>query len=173
MKKFAVVSFLALASAGCGNSVQPVNAPPASNTNNTLTVSSRSQNSAPAPQTNTTLPAAPKSGEKSKWTQSGNPIDTTEFDAEIKQAEKNLKAKPNDAAKNALSESYFKRGVALTDARQYASALGDYRRALKLNPGNADAKKWIDQIIEIYDGLNKAYPKEGEEPPPLPFSKQT
>jgi len=24
----------------------------------------------------------------------------------------------------------------------------------------------------IYDGMNKSYPKEGEEPPPLPFTKK-
>lgn len=114
----------------------------------------------------------PKSETKTKWTQSGNPIDTSEFDAEIAKAEKNLKAKPKDAAaKKALSEAYVKRGVALTGARQYASALGDYRRTLKLDPNNEEAKNGMDTIIGIYESLNREYPKEGEEPPPLPFKK--
>ena len=114
----------------------------------------------------------PRSDTKTKWTQSGNPIETAKFDADIAKAEKDLKAKPaDDAAKKALAEKYVERGQALTDARQYASALGDYRKALKLDPDNADAKKWVDQIIQIYDSINREYPPEGEEPPALPFNK--
>jgi tetratricopeptide (TPR) repeat protein len=105
-----------------------------------------------------------------KWTQSGDPIDTKEFDANIAAAEKALKSKPGDpAAKKAVADAYFERGVALTNARQYASALGDYRRVLKQQPDHAEAKEWIDQIIGIYAMLKKQYPNEGEEPPPLEF----
>ena len=172
MRKVLALSFFALASFGCGNPVQISNAP-VQNQNNTLTVTSRSQNS-PVNPANTNQATATKPEAKTKWTQSGEPIDTGKLDAEIKQAEKNLKSKPNDAtAKTVLSEAYLNRGFALTEAHQYASALGDYRRALKLDPNNADAKTWIDKIIDIYDGLNKEFPKEGEEPPPLPFNKKT
>lgn len=116
----------------------------------------------PAPGAN-----APTGG---KWSASGDPIDTSKFDAKIAEAEKAVKAKPADeAAKKALAEAYYERGFALTEARQYASALGDYRRTLKYDPTNADAKHWVEQIINIYGSLNKAYPQEGEEPPPLPF----
>ena len=116
----------------------------------------------------------PKSDTKTKWTQSGNPIDTTAFDSEIKQAESKQKANPKDETlKKSLAEAYVKRGIALTDARQYASALGDYRRALKLDPANEEAKKWIEQIISIYESINRSYPNEGEEPPPLPFKKES
>ena len=117
-------------------------------------------------------PSAPPSGEKSKWTASGDPIDTKQLDAAVMSAEKALAAKPTDSsAKKALGEAFYKRAVALTEARQYASALGDYRRTLKQDPANADAKEWIDKITMIYDGLRKESPKEGEEPPPLPFTK--
>jgi tetratricopeptide (TPR) repeat protein len=160
MKKIAVLAFSILFSLACDTASQRAVSTPPQNQNTVLN----------PPQGNQVLTSKPD--EKSKWTQSGNPIDTKEFDDEIAAAEKNLKAKPKDeTAKKALAESYFKRGVALTDARQYASALGDYRRALKLDPTHADAKKWIQQIIDIYDGLNKEYPKEGEEPPPIPFKK--
>lgn len=115
----------------------------------------------------------PQSGEKSKWTQSGDPIDTTEFDTAIMAAEKTLAAKTSDGdAKKALGAAYFKRAVALTDARQYASALGDYRRTVKYDASNVEAKEWIDRIISIYTSINRAYPAEGEEPPPLPFKKK-
>jgi tetratricopeptide (TPR) repeat protein len=109
-------------------------------------------------------------GTKSKWTQGGDPIDTKELDASIASAEKALSAKPADAeAKKALGAAYYDRAVALTDVRQYASALGDYRRTLKYDPANAEAKEWIERIVSIYDSINRESPKEGEEPPPLPF----
>jgi hypothetical protein len=107
-----------------------------------------------------------------KWSQSGDPIDTEKFDAAIASAEKEQKAKPADvAAKKALAQAYYERGSALTEARQYASALGDYRRALKYDPDHEDSKKWIEQIVGIYSMLKKDAPKEGEEPAPLPFKK--
>lgn len=111
-------------------------------------------------------------GEKRKWSQSGDPIDTSAFDTAIKVAEIALKAKPNDPTANAvLAEAYFDRGVALTNARQYASALGDYRRAMKYEPNHAGSREWERQILVIYQGLNMEPPKPGEEPPPLPFKK--
>lgn len=173
MKKIIGISFLSLAFIGCSQSEpQPVANSTVSNAtrpNNTMTVTAHSGE----PKTAQTPPASQSEG-KTRWTQSGDPIDTKAFDAEIAKAEKELKSKPNDeAAKKALAEAYYKRGSALTEARQYASALGDYRRALKLDPTNEGSKKWIGQIIGIYDSLNKDYPKEGEEPPPLPFKEKT
>ena len=112
------------------------------------------------------------SGQKTKWSQGGTAIDTKEFDTAVAKSQMDLKAKPANASlMSTLSDAYYKRAVALTEARQYASALGDYRRALKYDPSNAEAKDWIDKIIMIYDSMNKEYPKEGEEPPPLPFTK--
>jgi tetratricopeptide (TPR) repeat protein len=108
-----------------------------------------------------------------KWSASGDPIDTTTFDKEIADAEAALKAKPSDpAAKQAAAAAYYNRGVALTEARQYAAALGDYRRAQKIDPNHAEAKVWENRIIGIYEMMKKEYPKPGEEPKPLPFTKQ-
>ena len=147
-------------SAAAPVAVQNTNAPPRDD---------RAQNTiahGPAEQT------APPSNSNSsgKWTQGGDPIDTAKFDKAIADADKNHKAKPTDeAATKAIAQAYYERGFALTEARQYASALGDYRKALKLDPDHADAKKWELQIISIYQMLKKEAPKEGEEPPPLPF----
>lgn len=117
--------------------------------------------------------AVPKSGAKTKWTQSGSPIDASAFDREIAAAEKNLKTKPQDAAaKKGLAEAFLKRGTALTEAGQYASALGDYRSVLKYDAENAAAQTWIKKINEIYDSINREAPSPGEEPPPLPFEKK-
>ena len=170
MKKFIAFYLLTLICLGCDSSApQPVANTNVStpNNSNTTTVLSHSTEKTKPDATNVS-----KSESKTKWTQSGDPIDTTKFDTAIAEAEKNLKAKPTDeAAKKELANAYLQRGTALTEARQYASALGDYRRVLKYDASNQEAKTWIQQIIDIYEGLNKEYPKEGEEPPPLKAKK--
>lgn len=105
---------------------------------------------------------------------SGNaePIDTTEFDAEITKTEVAYKAKPQDAAaKKDLANALAKRGFALTQAAQYRTALGDFRKSLKLEPNNQEVKDMSNRIVDVYKSLNREPPKEGEEPPPLPFKK--
>ena len=99
-------------------------------------------------------------------------VDTSVMDAAIEKANQDYQKKPSDAAaKKALAEAYFERATALTEASQYRSALGDYRRGLKLDPNNTEAKEMQDQIISIFQSLNRAPPKEGAEPTPLPFKK--
>jgi tetratricopeptide (TPR) repeat protein len=166
MKLFAIF-FVMLFVAACDS-----NAPrPVSQGNNGTNTAERPRTAiAHGPQEQTPPPAA--NGSQSKWTQSGDAFDTSELDSTIAKAEKDLSKKPDDAAaKKALAEAYLKRGIALTDKRQYASALGDYRRTLKYDPANAEAKEWIDKIVMIYESINRSYPAEGQEPPPLPFKK--
>ena len=161
---FLLIGVVALASCSTAApvAVQNTNAPAGNDrTQNTIAHGPADK---PAPMSNT--------NSSGKWSQSGDPIDTSRFDKAIAEAEKTQKAKPADsAAKTELAQAYFERGFALTEARQYASALGDYRRALKLDPNHEESKKWMDQIISIYSMLKKEAPKEGEEPPPLPMQK--
>jgi hypothetical protein len=171
MNKRLIIFSAALLFAACNTATPTVNTnvvvANASNAQRGETVIAHSteNQTPPMPDSNTTA------GSKSKWTQSGEPIDTKAFDADIAKADKTAKSKPNDAsAKKALGEAYLKRAVALTEARQYASALGDYRRALKYDPENAEAKQWVDQIIQIYDSMGRESPPEGQEPPPLPYT---
>ncbi|MFZ1699351.1 MAG: tetratricopeptide repeat protein [Pyrinomonadaceae bacterium] len=169
MKKLAFLISIAAFAFGCDNAARPVSQ---SNTSSPAGTTNEKPQTAIAhsSEDQTSKPVAPT--DKSKWSQSGDPIDTTKFDTAIASAEKALAAKPSDdKAKKAVATAYFERGVALTDARQYASALGDYRKALKHDPSNAEAKDWIDKIVMIYDSMNKGYPAEGEEPPALPFGK--
>lgn len=99
-------------------------------------------------------------------------IDTTELDAAIAKADKDYKAKPNDeAAKKALANAYAKRAFALTNAAQYRAALGDFRKCLKLDPTNTEAKDMHDQIVSIFESMGREMPAEGQEPTPLPFKK--
>ena len=170
------IFLLTILAAGCGPKVETVavnsnaaNAPMRAEKLQTVTAHSTEGQQPPVmPAGETTTPTSGGG----KWSQSGDPIDTAKLDAAIASADKAAKAKPGDeTAKKAAAEAYFNRGVALTDARQYASALGDYRRALKYDPTDEDSKKWIDQITGIYEMLKKQPPAEGEEPPPLPFKK--
>lgn len=166
--------FMAAVLAGCTNNVQPLSqntntsSQPTSRNEKPQTVTAHTTENQPAPSANSNgVPSAPY---KSAGT--GEPIDTAKFDGTISAAEKTVKAKPSDeAAKRLLADAYFDRGFALTEARQYAAALGDYRRALKLDPNHEESKKWVDQIVSIYRMMKKEAPKEGEEPPPLPFKK--
>jgi tetratricopeptide (TPR) repeat protein len=170
--KSALILAFALAAAGCtsntatavnssNNSAQPMRADKLQST----TVHTTEGTDKPA-----SLAADADAAKGGKWSASGDPIDTKEFDKTIADAEKAYKANASDAgAKEALANAYFKRATALTEARQYASALGDYRRVLKLDPNHEEAKSWEQQIIGIYTMMKKEYPKPGEEPAPLPM----
>ncbi len=175
MKKLVILTALTLFSIACGNTAQTTNTSISINNSNSSSdsqiVSSHSKNADNSAQ-NTQI--VPKSETKTMWTQSGTPIDVKEYDAKVEKAEKDFKSKPKDeAAKKNLSEAYTARAVALTEARQYASALGDYRRALKYDDSNGEAKSGRDVILSIYKSMNREFPPEGEEPPPLPFGKST
>jgi tetratricopeptide (TPR) repeat protein len=168
MKKYLVILSLCIISVGCNNAAKPV----AQNGNAVTSGSPDRSQTAIAHSSENQTPPPGNTGTTSHWKQSGDPIDTKTYDAAIASAEVAFKKKSDDAAvKKTLAEAYYKRGVALTDARQYASALGDYRRTVKYDPSNADAKGWIDKIIAIYDSMGREYPKEGEEPPPLSLEK--
>lgn len=169
MIKFGAFLLFGVLMTGCGAASEPVRSnDAAANT----TRGQRSQSTI-GHSAETSQPAdSATNGARRKWTQSGDPIDTSTFDAAIKAAEMAIKIRPDDAtAKAALAEAYFTRGEALTRARQYASALGDYRRAMKYEPNHAGSLQWEKQILGIYEGMNMEAPKPGEEPPPLPFRK--
>lgn len=161
-----ITTLFAISAISCANTATPVAVDSNSAANSPV---DRSQTAiAHGPEMQRSDPAAAPKG---RWSTAGDPIDTKELDAAIMAAEKAVKEKPSEDAKRALSAAFFKRASALTEARQYASALGDYRRAVKHDPTNAEAKEWIERIVSIYSSINKESPKEGEEPPPLPFSK--
>ncbi|MEZ5308415.1 MAG: hypothetical protein R2684_14820 [Pyrinomonadaceae bacterium] len=177
MKKILMLAILGLVVSACDNAA-PERTETVTNTSEQTnrvseTVASHStEEKATAPADNTSV--APQSGGKKKWSRSGDPIDVSKYDAAIADAERKAKAAPDDAAaKKALGGAYFERAVALTEARQYASALGDFRKAIKNDPAHEEAKKNIDMITSIYSGMNIEAPAEGEEPEPLEFKKES
>ena len=174
MKKLSIV-FLAALAAACNNAAPTGTQTANSNSADRPMRSEQMQQQNSVAHTTESKPGStppPDPNAPGKFSQGGEAIDTAKFDGVIAEAEKALKSKPNDAAaKTAVADAYFDRGFALTEARQYAAALGDYRKALKLDPNHEESKKWIEQIVGIYQMLKKEAPKEGEEPPPLPFKK--
>jgi tetratricopeptide (TPR) repeat protein len=143
---------------GCGNEPRLVS-------NQTAVANANTQSSNGA-QPVTPAKSAPAAPGKSAG---GEAIDTSEFDAKIKQLEEQAKKKPDDpAVRKQLAQAYLERGNALTQARQYQSALGDYRRTLRYDPNNEEARYWSDTIIGILKQMNREVPAEGAEPRPLP-----
>ncbi len=170
MNKFFIIS-AAVFAFGCNNAA-PV-ATQNSNTNAPAAERSGNLESVAAHTTENENPTLAKTSGTPSNSPVGDPIDVSEFNEAIKTATKKEAAKPKDPqAKKDLGAAFFARGFALTEARQYPAALGDYRRVLKYDPDNEEAKKWIAQIESIYTMLKKEAPKEGEEPEPLPFKKQ-
>ncbi len=173
MKILVLVVVLGL-TAACGSSPK-VETEPVANTNDQSkrvaeTVASHSverDDVNAVTQSDADVPEASKGG-KRKWSRSGDAIDTSKFDAAIAAA----KAKSDENAKKALGTAYFERGVALTAARQYASAIGDFRKAVDNDPANDEAKKQIATITSIYNSMNIEVPGVGEEPAALEFKKE-
>ena len=174
MKKIVVLSLAALTFAACGggNTNQPTvspnrvsaNTPAATQNSNSLVVSSHSTDK------NASSNTPPPADQTSSTSPMSKPVDVSAMTEKIDKADKEYKAKPNDEkAKKNLAAAYFERAFALTKAAQYRSALGDFRKGLKLDPDNKEAQSMHDQIIEIFKSMGREPPKEGEEPPPAPI----
>ncbi len=173
MKKVLVLSLAMLISIGCNSAAQQANVPSNSNTATVKTNSSAIVSSHSDEAGKTVAPPSDKPTSSSTESPMARPIDVAEMTADIEQAEKQYRKNQKDEkAKDELAKAYFIRATALTDAAQYRAALGDYRKGLKLDPDNAEAKQMHDEIIRIFGQMNREPPKEGTEPPPLPFEKK-
>ena len=169
MKKVLILSLAAFVSFGCNSAAQSTNQTANANTatvksNDSTIVSSHSSESG-----KTAEPLSNKPASSSTESPMARPIDVAEMTADIEKSEQEFKKNPK--AKAELAKAYFVRATALTSAAQYRSALGDYRKGLKLDPNDEDAKKMHDQILSIFKSIGREPPKEGEEPKPLASEK--
>jgi len=172
MKKIISLSFLVIISIGCNSTAQQTQ--PTTNTNAAVQVSNQTLNksaivSSHSSDTETSRPPQSNKSSQGESSPMAKPIDVAEMTADIEKAEKEYKNNPK--AKDELAKAYFVRATALTGAAQYRAALGDYRKGLKLNPNDAEAREMHDQIISIFKSIGREPPKEGEEPAPLNFQK--
>ncbi len=164
MKKLLII--IALFTAACGTASEPVEQTKNTNlsvekTNSLPTISSHSQNNSIAP----TASAGAKPEGASPMVK---PLDVSKMTADIEKAKAAYDKNPKDeAAAKTLAKAYFERASALTGVAQYRAALGDYRKGLKLEPSDDQAKKMHDEIIRIFESMGREAPKEGEEPPPM------
>lgn len=169
MKKVILLSLTALISIGCGSS-----APTQVNSNATVTSSApkKDEMTVRSHTTENQKPPMSQSNSNSGGSPMQKSVDVSAMTAEIEKAEKDYKAKSSDAkAKETLAAAYFKRAFALTEAAQYSAALGDFRKGLKLDSENTEAKNMHDRIVDIYQSMGREVPKEGEEKTPMPVEK--
>ena len=133
----------------------------------TATIKQSSQPAAPT-QTTDAPPVAvahggvPPSGGQASGT------DTFALDKRIEQAEAKAKApKATEADKLAAASAYLERANVFYSAGQptlYKFALRDFRRALRYDPTNAEARSKQDQIVQIYQSMGRPVPELGTEP---------
>jgi hypothetical protein len=169
---FALSIGMAAGTASCSptnqsNANQGLNVPP--NTQTTTQNSAMSQS-----QSNSSLPVAPAHGNTSAApvaatapSQDSGPtgIDTAAYDAKIKKAEEKASSKnATEADKKAAAAAYLERANIFYSAQQpslYKFALGDFRKTLKYDPSNEEAKAKMDQIVSIYNQLGRPVPSNG------------
>lgn len=165
-KLIALATLALVAVSGCNTSEPAANATNAS--------SARTSPSANAPQTivvppvasahggagATNAPASANSAEKPS-------MPTPELDAKIAKAEAKAKAAgATDADRKAAGAAYAERADVFYSAQQpmlYKFALGDFRRALRYDPKNEDARAKMEQIVSIYQSMGKPVPTNGQE----------
>jgi hypothetical protein len=94
--------------------------------------------------------------------------DTAALDKKVEQAE--AKAKASGAAqgdKQAAAAAYLERGNFFYNAGNpslYKFALRDFRRTLRYDPANEEARAKQQQIEEIYKSMGRPVPELGNEP---------
>jgi hypothetical protein len=95
------------------------------------------------------------------------PVETPELDAKIKSAEAKAKASgASEADKKAAAAAYFARADFFRDKGMpvlYKFALADYRRGLRYDPTDRDARDKMDEIVQIYQSMGRPVPELGNE----------
>ncbi|HEX8722407.1 MAG TPA: hypothetical protein VF736_17460 [Pyrinomonadaceae bacterium] len=94
------------------------------------------------------------------------PVETPELDAKIEKAAAKAKAgRATPADRKAAAAAYLERGNFYYSAGNpmlYRYALGDFRRVLRFDPDNAEAKGKVKQIEDIYTySIHKPIPDNG------------
>ena len=168
--------FLTCAAVGCALLLAACsNNPPAPATRDNANAASNSTQSNSANGANTSgvgvvsshgggaaAPAGSSSGSDLK-----PPVETPELDAKIKSAEAKAKAAgATDADKKAAAAAYFARADFFRDKGMpvlYKFSLADYRRGLRYDPTNRDARDKMDEIVQIYQSMGRPVPELGNE----------
>lgn len=120
-----------------------------------------------APPTAVAHGAPPASSAPPMGGQSGT-ADTAALDRKVEEAEAKAKApKATPDEKQAAAAAYLARGNVFYNAGNpslYKFALRDFRRTLRYDPANAEARAKQQQITEIYQSMGRPVPDLGNEP---------
>ena len=147
---------------------------PAATTDNTSTTANNARTTAQPPaQTASVPPISSAHNGGATQTAAGSAteqpegVDTKTLDEKIIKLEEKVKTSGASAAdKKALATVYLERANIYRDAgspRLYKFALGDYRRALRYDPTNAEAKAKMEEIVSIYNSMGRPVPTNGLE----------
>lgn len=113
----------------------------------------------PAPAVDPATTGAPMAGATDPYA----PLSKTpELDAKIAEAEKGTDKKAVASAYAARGMFRMKDDDKAGQRVKYRGALSDFRKALKLDAENAEAKLGKDQIESIYTGMGRPIPSEAE-----------
>jgi hypothetical protein len=161
---------VALVCGACGSSEQSQSSTGSAEATPTATVRTPAQpvQSTDAPATSIAHGAPPPASNAPPLGAPSGTADTAALDKKIEQAETKAKApKATQADKQAAAAAYLARGNVFYNAGNptlYKFALRDFRRTLRYDPNNAEAQAKQQQIVEIYQSMNRPVPDLGNEP---------
>jgi hypothetical protein len=152
--------------AGCGGAPAPT--AKTSNSNSQTTNAQTSIQHGTSPSTNVGVSASHGGDAQTGAPATTKPsVETPELDAKIEKAEAKAKAAgASDSDKKAAARAYFDRANFFRDQGTptlYKFALADYRRGLRYDSSDADARAKMDEIVEIYKSMGRPVPELGNE----------
>jgi hypothetical protein len=166
MRKAALLPALAACAlaASCGGAPAPT--AKTSNSNSPATNAQTSIQHGTSPSSNVGV-ATSHGGDTPTAAATKPPVETPELDAKIEKAEAKAKAAgASDSDKKAAARAYFDRANFFRDQGTpalYKFALADYRRGLRYDPSDADARAKMDEIVDIYKSMGRPVPDLGNE----------
>jgi hypothetical protein len=153
--------------AACGGAPAPV----ASNRNANSQSSGNAQTSVAHGPSAEVAPAhggAPQSNSGAGSSSTKPPVETPDLDSKIEKAEAKAKASgAGEADRKAAARAYFDRADFFRDQGSpvlYKFALADYRRGLRYDSTDAEARRKMDEIVDIYKSMGRPVPDLGNEP---------
>src|ERR1044071_3869790 len=157
----------ALVCTACGSSEQSQSSAGGAEAMPTATVKTPAQSAQPtdAPSTSIAHGAPPATSAPPLGAQSGT-ADTAALDKKVEEAEAKA-PKATQTEKQAAAAAYLARGNFYYSAGNpslYKFALRDFRRTLRYDPNNEEARAKQQQITEIYQSMGRPVPDLGNEP---------
>jgi hypothetical protein len=160
----------ALVCGACGSAEQPKSSTGGAEAMPTATVKTPAQSvqTTDAPATSIAHGAPPPASNAPPLGAQSGATDTAALDKKVEQAEAKAKApKATQSDKMAAAVAYLERGNVFYNAGNpslYKFALRDFRRTLRYDPNNEEARAKQQQITEIYQSMNRPVPDLGNEP---------